>query len=144
MVFFIANVRALAALDSLVDALDVGGAGSVRIYDDNGAGVPADADTALTTQVLLAQLTLQATAFGAAVDDTPGALATANLPIEDTSANATGAANFWRAHNNAGTSLMQGSVTATGMGGDMEINTVSIQASALVAITSWTIFFPES
>lgn len=144
MVFFISNARAIASLDTLVDAFDVGGAGSVRIYDDNGAGVPADADTALTTQVLLAQLTMQATGFGAAVDLNPGARATANLPIEDTSANATGTATFWRGFTNGGTTLMQGSTTATGMGGDMQINTTAIQASALVSVTSWTITFPES
>jgi hypothetical protein len=144
MVFFIANARAIVALDSLVDAFDVGGAGSVRIYDDNGGGVPADADASLGASVLLAQLTMQATGFGASVDLNPGARATANLPIEDTSANNTGTATFWRGFTNGGTSLMQGSATATGMGGDMQINTVSIQASALVSVTSWTITFPES
>lgn len=143
MVFFVSNARAIAALDSLVDAFDVGGAGSVRIYD-NTAAIPADADASLGANVLLAQLTMQATGFGASIDNNPGAIATANLPIEDTSANVTGTANFWRGHTNAGVSLMQGSVTTTGMGGDMEINTLSIQAGALVTVTSWTITFPES
>jgi hypothetical protein len=143
MVFFIGNARALACLDSLVDAFDAGGAGSVRIYDNTGA-IPADADASNGTNVLLAQLTMQTTGFGVAMDNMPGAIATANLPIEDTSANSTGTANYWRGYTNGGTSLMQGSVTVTGMGGDMEINTLAIQASALVSVTSWTITFPES
>lgn len=143
MVFYIANARALVALDTLVDAFDVGGAGSVRIYD-NTSTIPADADASNGTNVLLAQLTMQATGFNSASDANPGAIATANLPIEDTSANATGTANYWRGYSGGGTALMQGTVTTTGMGGDMEINTLSIQSGALVSVTSWTITFPES
>ena len=56
-----AVARRNAALDAAFDTVLNGG--SLRIYDGTQ---PTDADTALGAQVLLAQLTLNATAFAAA------------------------------------------------------------------------------
>lgn len=60
--------------------------GYLRIYDSTGAGQPATADDAVTTQVLLAELRWNATAFGAAMDG----VITANPLTPDAAANATG------------------------------------------------------
>ena len=93
--FFLSNAAAIAALDAVVDLIDGGAtAGQVIIY----AGTePADADTAITTQTVLAEIDLADPAFGAASDNNPGAIASASgLPKTDTSANATGTASFFR------------------------------------------------
>lgn len=60
-----ANVRITdamqqAAMDAVVDSIDTGGAGTIKIYDGTQ---PADSDTAVSTQTLLATLTFSATAL---------------------------------------------------------------------------------
>lgn len=141
--FFLANASAIAALNAVVDLIDAGaGAGSVVIYSGTQ---PADADTALAGNTVLAQITLSDPAFGAASDNTPGAIAAASgLPLSDTSADATGTATFFRVLDSDANVIMQGDVTATGGGGDMEINSTSIVAGATVRITTFNATMPES
>lgn len=137
----ISNVAARAACDAVVDLVDGGaGAGLLRIYSGT---IPADADTALGAQVLLAELTMSDPAFGAAADAAPGGRATANAITGDTSANATGTAAFYRLVDSNGTTIVQGSVTATGGGGDLQLNSVAIQSGAAVTVTSFTLTMPE-
>ena len=141
--FFIANASAIAALNAVVDLIDAGsGSGKVNIY----AGTqPTDADTALGSQTLLAEITLGDPAFGAASDANPGATAAASgLPKTDTSANATGTASFFRVVDSDNNVIMQGDVTATAGGGDMTLNSTSIVSGAAVRITSFNATMPES
>jgi hypothetical protein len=56
----------------------------------------------------------------------------------DTSADASGTAAHFRVHSTDGTCDMQGTVTATGGGGDLTLNTVTITAAQQVEITSFT------
>jgi hypothetical protein len=88
--------------------------------------------------------------------DTGTALATLNLPSdwlanasagakaksgtwEDPSADATGTAGFFRVYDSGGTNChMQGTVTATGGGGDMTLDNVSINTGQDVLITGFT------
>lgn len=139
----ISNVAAKAACDAIVDLCDGGTPPAVlRIYDGT---VPADPDTAITSQTLLAELTMSNPAFGAAADANPGGRATANAITSDPSANATGTATFFRILT--GTALtphIQGTVSATGGGGDLQLATVSIVAAAIVAVTSLTYTQPET
>jgi hypothetical protein len=144
MTYSITNARAISLCDDHVDAIDTGttnSEGRLRIYSGS---VPADADAALGGATLLAELTFQNPAFGNASDAAPGATATANLPIEDTSADATGTAAFFRIVDRDVTTHSQGSVTATSGGGDLELNSINIQSGATVEITSMTITMPES
>lgn len=137
--FYLTNAVAIIGLDAIVDSFDDGTAAVINIYDGT---VPADADTAITTQNLLAQLTMAATAFGAAADDTPGAIATAAAITGDASADATGTATFFRVLNQSGgTVKAQGTVGTSGA--DLNLNTVSITAGSTVDITSFTILLPE-
>ena len=138
---FVSNVGAKAMCDALTALLDAGGAGTLQIYDVGG-GVPADCDVAISDQTLLAELTLSATAFGAAADATPGAVCTAAAITDDTSADATGTAAFFRAANNAGTAVIQG--TCGTSGADMNLDSLSIVAGGTVSISSWTFTVPES
>jgi hypothetical protein len=56
----------------------------------------------------------------------------------DTSADAGGTAAHFRVHSTDGTCDMQGTVTATGGGGDLTLNTVTITAAQQVEITGFT------
>jgi hypothetical protein len=59
---------------------------------------------------------------------------------EDASADATGTAGHFRLYASNGTTQhMQGTVTATGGGGDMTLDNVSIATAQTVTITSFTI-----
>ena len=109
--------------------------GYLRIYDGSQ---PATADTALTSQVLLAELRFGATAFGAAV----AGVLTANALTADSSANASGTATWYRCLKSDGTSVLSdGSVgTATS---NLILNSVAISSGASVAVSSFTHTVPK-
>lgn len=137
----IGNTAAILACDAIVDALDAGaGAGVIRIYTGSPPSDPDDA----ATGTLLAELTLSDPAFGAAIDADPGAIATANSITGDTSADDTGTAGYFRALDSDDNVIIQGDITATAGGGDLELNDVSITALDTVDITSWTFTVNES
>lgn len=106
--------------------------GLLRIYSV-GSGVPATVNTAITDQTLLAELTMNATAFGAAVDG----VATANAITADSSANATGTASFFRICTSGGAARFQGLCGTSGS--DLNLNTLSIVSGASVSVTSLTL-----
>lgn len=110
----------------------VGASGLLRIY---AGTVPADVGTAITTQTLLAELTCNSTFAPSA---SSGVL-TLNSITQDSSANATGTASFFRITTSGGTAIIQGTVTATGGGGDLTLNTTSISSGAAVSVTSFVI-----
>ena len=112
------------------DALsDLADNGYLRIYDGTQ---PATADTAITTQVLLAELRFNATAAPAASN---GVL-TFNAITQDSSANNTGTASWFRALASDGsTALFDGSVGTSGS--DINIATTSIVAGAIVGVSSF-------
>lgn len=140
MVGFISNAAAIAACDAIVDRVDLNSPpGHLKIYSGS---VPTDADTALGAQVLLADLTMSNPAFGAAADIAPGARATASAISDDTSANATGTASFFRIDQGGGTTVMQGACATSGS--ELNFNSVAIQSSAIVSVTSFTVTVPES
>lgn len=137
----ISVAAAIAACNAIVDLLDAGTPpGRLRIYDGLK---PSGPDEAVGVQPLLAELTLAAPAFGAAVDANPGGRATANTITSDASANASGTATWFRAVNSAGTGIIDGDVSVTGGNGDMQLNSTAISAGAQVAISSWLFTVPE-
>ena len=113
------------------DAITTYTAGSalLKIYT---ASQPADANTAISSQTLLATLTCNATfAPGAS-----GGVLTLNSITSDTNAAATGTAAFFRLFKSNGTTVVcDGTVGTSGC--DLNINTTSIQAGATVAVTSF-------
>lgn len=112
------------------DALsDLADNGYLRIYDGTQ---PATADTAISTQVLLAELRFNATAAPAASN---GVL-TFNAITQDSSANNTGTASWFRALKSDGsTALFDGAVGTSGS--DINIATTSIVAGAIVGVSSF-------
>jgi len=105
--------------------------GFLRIYDGSQ---PADANTALGAQVLLAELRFNVTAFGA-----PSAgVVTANAFTADASANATGTAAWFRALQADGTTVIADGTVGAGGTFDLVLNSVAIQAGAEVQVTALT------
>ena len=138
--FKISNEVAKAMADAFTTYVDGGTAALIRIYD---GAQPTDPDTAIGAQVLLAELTMSATSFGAAADANPGGRITANAITDDSAANATGTAAWFRmVTQNAGNTICDGSVGTSGA--DMNLNTTSIVVNATVSITSMIVTQPES
>lgn len=116
-----------AQADTLSDLLDNG---YLRIYDGTQ---PANANTAITTQVLLAELRFNATAAPAA----SGGVLTMNSIAQDSSANNTGTATWFRALKSDGsTAVFDGSVGTASC--DLNLGSTSITSGASVAVTSMT------
>jgi hypothetical protein len=121
----LANVAASAAADAVTALLNNG---YLRIYDGSQ---PANADTAVSGQTLLAELRFGATAFGAASNG----VANANAITSDSSADATGTASWFRALKSDGTSVVfDGSVGTSGA--NLNLNSVAVSAGAAVAVSS--------
>lgn len=123
---------AVARRNEMLDALTNNcNSGKLRIYSGS---VPATADAALSGNTLLAELTMNATAFGAA----SGGVLTANAITQDSSADATGTASFFRIYESDGTTVvLQGTVGTSGT--DMIVATTSFVAAAIVTVSSLTI-----
>jgi hypothetical protein len=98
-------------------------------------GQPATCATA-DSGTVLAEATLPSDWMAAASSGTKALSGT----WQDTSANATGTAGHFRIYDAAGTTChMQGSITGTGGGGDMELNNTSIASTQTVTITAFTL-----
>lgn len=122
------NVAANTACDAMAVLAN---SGFLRIYD---GAQPATADTAVGAQVLLAELTMNATAFAASV----AGVASANAITSDASANATGTAAWFRLVKIDGTTVIcDGSVGTSAA--DLNLNSVAISSGAAVAVTSFTL-----
>lgn len=136
----ISQAAAKAACDAVVDLLDGGsGAGYVEIRTGSQ---PATVNTA-ASGTLLGTLVLTDPAFGNATTASP-AVATANAITSDTTADATGTAGWYRGYDSAGTAVLDGNITATGGGGNMELDSTSIVAGGVIAVTSWTVAMATS
>jgi hypothetical protein len=128
----LSNAAANAAADAACALVNTG---YLRIYD----GVqPANADTAVSSQVLLAELRFGSTAFGASV----AGVATANAITADSDINNTGTAAWFRALKSDGTTaVFDGSVGVSGC--DLNLSTVSLIQHGSVSISSFTYTQPK-
>lgn len=118
-------------LDEITALIDAGaGAGTLRIYDGTP---PADADTALSGNTLLAQLTMSDPSAAAASGDDW----TASSITADSSADATGTATFFRILDSNAVVVLQGTVGTSGA--DINLNSTSISATDNVAVSSLVI-----
>lgn len=121
-----------AAVDAICALLDNG---YLRIYDGTK---PADANTAVSTQTLLAELRFNADAFAAAASGS----AAANAITDDSSANATGTATWFRALASDGTTVVFDGTVGTS-DANLVLGSVAIQSGARVSITSLTYAMPS-
>ena len=118
-----------AKVDAAVDLLDVGGAGSIKIYTGSQPATPATA----ASGTLLATITLANPAFGSS-----SAGSAALTDPASVNAVATGTAGWARFADGAGTTRFDGTVTATAGGGVVELSSTSLTSGAPVDITGGT------
>lgn len=117
----------LAAIETAV--------GITPILTINTGTKPADAATANTGSVL-ATMVLPSDWLGTAA---AGSIALSGT-WQDLSADDSGTAGYFRLHTNDGTVChMQGTVTATGAGGDMQLDNTNIATGQQINITTFTI-----
>lgn len=115
-------------LNAIRDTIDGGtGAGLVRIYD----GVRPATSGAVTT--LLAELTLS----DPCAPNASGGVLTFSAITQDSSANNTGTANWFRIVTSGGTAVFDGDVGTSGS--DLNLNSRAISTGIAVQITSFTI-----
>jgi hypothetical protein len=119
-----------ARLDSLESTI-----GTSAILRIRSGAAPANCATA-DSGTVLAELTLPSDWMAAAAAGSKAMSGT----WQDTSANATGTAAHFRIYDSGGTTChLQGTVTATSGGGDMELDNTSIASGQQVTITSFTL-----
>lgn len=125
-----------AAADAVVDLIDAGaGAGTLKIY--TGAQ-PVDGDTE-ATGTLLVTVAFADPAFGAAA----AGVATATDPAAVTAVG-TGTAASFVVEDSTGANVLNGTVTATGGGGDLQLSSTSLAVGITVDITGFTYTQPGS
>ena len=115
-----------AQLDAITTA--VGNAATLKIYDGTRPATGGAATTLLGTFTC-------GTPFAPAA---ASGVLSPNLPASTTGV-AASTATWFRLSTSSGTQDIDGSVTATGGGGDMTLNTTTISIGLTLNVTSWTI-----
>lgn len=109
--------------------------GTSAIMKIRTGGAPADC-AAADSGTVLATLNLPSDWLAAAASGSKAKAGT----WQDASADATGTAAHFRIYDSGGTTChMQGSVTATGGGGDLEVQNTSFAAGQQVTVTAFTL-----
>lgn len=130
MAFQFSTTARNAALDAIETAI-----GASAILKIRSGSAPANCGTA-DSGTVLATLNLPSDWLAAASSGSKSKSGT----WEDTSADATGTAGHFRIYASDGTTVhMQGTITATGGGGDMTLDNTSIASGQQVTITSFTL-----
>lgn len=130
MAFQFSTTARNAALDAIETAI-----GASAILKIRSGSAPADCGTA-DSGTVLATLNLPSDWLAAA----SGGSKSKSGTWEDTSADAAGTAGHFRIYASDGTTVhMQGTITATGGGGDMTLDNTSIASGQQVTITSFTL-----
>lgn len=123
----------VAVRNAMLDAIETV-VGTSPILEIRSGGAPATCATA-DSGTLLASLPLPSDFMAAA---SSGAKAQAGT-WQDSSANASGNAGHWRLKSSGAVVHAQGTVTATGGGGDLTLDSIVINATQDVSITSFTL-----
>jgi|SRR5215472_10041932 len=118
-----------AAANAVVGLIDAGaGAGTLKIY--TGAQ-PANANSA-ATGTLLVTVTLAKPSYGAA---SAGVAALLGTPLSATAV-AAGTAGWFRIADSTGATVLDGAITATGGGGELQLDNTSIANGQTVHLNS--------
>ncbi len=138
------STAARNALASGIATLVDGGssAGRLRIYTGTQPAGPGTT----ATGTLLADIALNDPSFGAA---SAGVITAVQSPAVSGTASATGTAGWFRVLDSteaagAGLGIYDGSVTATGGGGDLQLASTALSTGITVSITSLTVTMPAS
>ena len=124
----------VAVRNAQLDALETA-VGTSAILKIRSGSAPANCGTA-DSGTVLATINLPSDWMAAASSGSKAKSGT----WEDASADATGTAAHWRLYASDGTTChAQGTITATGGGGDMTLDNTSINSGQTVTVTSFTI-----
>lgn len=124
----------VAVRNAMLDAIETA-IGTAAVLKIRTGAAPADCATA-DSGTVVATITL---ASDWAANASAGAKALSGLPVSDTSADNTGTAAHWRLYASDGTTChAQGTVTATGGGGDLTVDSTSFTTGQQFNITAWT------
>ena len=138
--FQLSNVTAKTVANAFDDAMNAD-TPPATIQIRTGAQPTQPDDAASGT--LLGTLTFSNPAFTAATDGTPGGLLTASAITDDSSADATGTAGYFRIlTGTAATVVADGEIGTSGA--DLNLNSVAITSGSAIAITSMTVTMPEA
>lgn len=136
MAIRLATATRNALANAFVTQADSGtGAATVKIYTGTQ---PASANDA-ASGTLLVTFTLSDPSFGAAA---AGGVTLSGTP-KSASAAATGTAGWFRLETSTPGTVIDGSVTATGGGGDMTVDNTSITSGQTVNLTGGTVTMPS-
>lgn len=120
--------------NAMLDAIETAIGTSAVIKLRSGAA-PTNCATA-DSGTVIATISLASDYMSAA---SSGSKAFSSTPLTDSSADAAGTLGHYRVYASDGTTChMQGSITATGGGGDMTVDNTSVAAGQQVNITSWS------
>lgn len=119
-----------AMLDAIESAISTGAILKIRTGAPPSGIADADSGTVLATLTLPTDWMAAASSGSKALTGT----------WEDTSADATGTAGHFRIYASDGTTQhIQGTITVTSSGGDMELDNTSITAGQAISITTFTL-----
>lgn len=125
----------VAVRNARLDAVETAIGASAVLKIRTGA-VPANC-AAADSGTVLATISLASDWMAVAA---AGAKAMSGLPVQDTSADGAGNAGHFRIYASDGTTChMQGTITATGGGGDMTLDNISLAVTQLFSLTAFTI-----
>ncbi len=130
-----ASQLSVAVRNAMLDAIETAIGASAKLQYRTGAP-PVDC-AASATGTLLAEFTLAADWAAVA----SGGVKSFN-PVTTVVAVASGTVGHFRLLSSGGTCHYQGTVTATGGGGDLTVTNPSIASGQEVSVTAWTITAP--
>ena len=137
MAMKISTTTADAMLSALAATLN---SGLIRIYSGTE---PATANTALSGNTQLAELTFGNPAFGTPAASGSDRIITANAITQDAGSDGDGTATFFRAMNTAGTvTTYQGTVGTSGQ--QLNLTATNIVSGGVVSVTSLSITLPTA
>lgn len=123
---------------AMLDAIetDLGASPVLYLRSGSAPGTCAGADTG----TLISTIAMAADAFQAA-----GSWAKAiTAALSDTSADNAGTLGHWRIKTSGAVTKLQGTITATGGGGDMTVDNTSVTAGQQIDVSSFAINFPAA
>lgn len=123
-----------AAIAALVDSGTTLANGFMEIRTGTKPATPQDT----ASGILLGVVNFSNPAFGSFSNG----VATANAISPDTAADNTGTAGWFRIYNRNSVAVMDGTITITGGGGDIEFDNVLFVAAGTIAISSLSLVMP--
>lgn len=138
MTINISTIARNGAGDYIVGLIDQGSALASGYLEIRSGSKPANPQVAATGQVL-ATLVLSNPAFPAFNNGS----AFANAIASDTSTPATGIAGYFRIYNRDGVAVLDGDISVTGGGGDIQFDNINFIAGGVAAISSLQAIMPQ-